>query len=809
MDAFTEGLTEAQAQAVRHIDGPLLILAGPGSGKTRVVTHRIANLLHHGIAGHRILAVTFTNKAADEMRSRLDQLVPGQQVAMGTFHKICARLLRQHASMVGLSENYSIYDTGDAKQALKRAIASAGVSTSHMSPEQIAASISRAKNRLISPEMMQQSQRRAGDTVAAKVYPVYQQQLMQANAVDFDDLLMHVALLLRQNPDLRADLDARFRYILVDEYQDTNLAQYAIVRALSIDHPNLAVTGDSDQSIYGWRGADLNNILDFEKDYPKVNVVRLEQNYRSTPEILRVADQLIRHNRYRKKKDLFTDNASGDMVVMHEFENGYREADAIADEITSQLNAGAARASDFAVFCRINALTRSVEHALRARMIPYQIINGVEFYQRKEIKDLLAYLHLINNPAHDVAFQRVVNTPTRGIGATTLKRIEAYADANGLTLLQAAKQAREIDTLSKRAVTMVGKFVSLYDGLCRKATATLEDLLRYVVEETEYERFLEKHAPDEQDAAPMANVDELISAAVEYDRRHPDDGSVESFLEEVALVSDTDAFESETDRVTLMTLHAAKGLEFPRVFVIGLEDGLLPHQRSKETEQQIEEERRLLFVGITRAQKWLQLSYCKQRSVRGDLRPAVPSLFLQELPRDEMLVVSAQQRNGYFDGDAWADSYPDSWDAIDESPDDLPSIDVGEDRVEEAASDYRAPRTAGKEASEEPEPAATPEPLAIIPEVYQRPSKTPAKRPSAAIRQAKSGLKTATEVLDEGYTPLGAFREGCVVEHPEYGEGEILTLTGRGPKRIAKIRFDHQEETILLAYAKLRLKVEG
>ncbi|MEM6366388.1 MAG: UvrD-helicase domain-containing protein, partial [Planctomycetota bacterium] len=563
MNAIHESLTLPQREAVEHIDGPMLIIAGPGSGKTRVVTHRIAHMLHSGVRPHQIVALTFTNKAADEMRSRVNLLAPNRPVWMGTFHRFCAQQLRRYASLVGLRENYSIYDTSDSKNALKRAIEVAGVSTTHASPEQIASSISNAKNRLITPEMMTQQSTRASDSVAARVYPVYQQQLLTANAVDFDDLLLHFARLLRENSELRSELDERFKYILVDEYQDTNLAQYAIVRALSVRHPNLAVTGDPDQSIYGWRGADLNNILDFEKDYPNVRTVRLEQNYRSTPNILRVADQLIRHNRRRKQKDLLTDRSDGDAVVLRQHRDNYQEADHLADEIAQQIIAGKARAQDFAVFCRMNALTRSIEHALRGRGIPYQIINGTAFYQRKEVKDLLAYLHLINNPDHDVALQRIINTPTRGIGAKTIERIRDVADRQRIPMLEAARNADAIDALSKRAKTMVRQFVQLYDRLQVKATATLEDLLRYLIEETEYLSYLERTSPQQQDVNPIANVDELITAGVEFDRMHPDDGSLELFLEQIALVADTDAFEDANDRVTLMTLHAAKGLEFP------------------------------------------------------------------------------------------------------------------------------------------------------------------------------------------------------------------------------------------------------
>lgn len=771
MDGSTEQLTAAQREAVQHIDGPMLMLAGPGSGKTRVVTHRIANLLHQGIPAYQIAALTFTNKAADEMRERVRRLAPGQDVWMGTFHRFCAQQLRRYASLVGLRENYSIYDTADSKQALKRAITAAKVSTSHTSPEQIAAVIGRAKNRLVSPEMMEGQSLRHNETVAARVYPVYQQQLLTANAVDFDDLLFHVARLLRENPELRAELDARYRYILVDEYQDTNLAQYAIVRSLSIDHPNLSVTGDPDQSIYGWRGADLNNILDFEKDYPRVKTVRLEKNYRSTPNILRAADELIRHNSRRKHKELLTDREDGTPVIMRLYENGYREADDIADQILGAVQRGEVQSGDVAVFCRMNALTRSLEHAFRSRGLPYKVINGVEFYQRKEIKDLLAYLHLLNNPANDIALQRIINTPTRGIGAKTLERLRDFADRQRLPLLEAARRVDEIDELAKRSATKVRKFVELYDRLAIKATAALEDLLLFLIEETGYRQYLEKSSADDQSNNPIANIDELVTAGVEFDRMHPDDGSLEAFLEEVALVSDTDVFESEDQRVTLMTMHAAKGLEFPWVFIIGVEDDLLPHYRCKDDPLQVEEERRLLFVGITRAEQRLQLSYCQRRAVRGDLRPVVASPFLMELPRAEMQLIEPDDAGAFFDpGDKW--DYPESWDLPDEISE---SAGVTDDDLCQLPPEERAVpgEAVGK---------VTGLPAALV-----------------------TGAKLMDQQAKQDRLPVGAFRTGMVVEHDEYGSGRIIALTGRGPKRTATVDFfSGTERSFRLAFADLR-----
>ena len=405
------GLTDAQREAVEHVEGPLLILAGPGSGKTRVVTHRIAHMLSQGIPAAQILALTFTNKAADEMRSRVEWLAPGRPVRLSTFHRFCARLLREYASLVGLRDNYTIYDTSDSLQALRRVIDELNIDATHFTPQQIAAAISAAKNRLVTAE---QYAARPGSPIGsfvARIYPAYQARLLASSAVDFDDLLLHTVALLHGNAEVRAELDARFRYVMVDEYQDTNLAQYEIVRALSADYRNLAVTGDPDQSIYGWRGANLSNILEFEKDFPETRVVRLEQNYRSTKRILSVAAQLIAHNRRRKPKDLFTENREGDPVRLTRYATQQNEAETIAARIAAEIRAARRRPLDFAIFYRVNALSRVLEFALRDQGIPYQIVNGLEFFQRKEIKDVLAYLLLLNNRRDDVAFQRVINTP--------------------------------------------------------------------------------------------------------------------------------------------------------------------------------------------------------------------------------------------------------------------------------------------------------------------------------------------------------------------------------------------------------------
>lgn len=725
------GLTDAQREAVEHIDGPMLILAGPGSGKTRVVTHRIANLLQHGVRARSILALTFTNKAADEMRQRLERLAPGEPVWLGTFHRFCARMLREHAALAGLQQNYTIYDTGDAHNTLKRAIEAVELDATHYTPQSLASAISWAKNNLITPEHYEPRPGHVTGAIVAKVYPKYQEMLRQSNAVDFDDLLMHVALILRDSPELRAELDARFRYILVDEYQDTNLAQYAIARALSIDYPNLAVTGDPDQSIYGWRGATLNNILEFEHDYPEVHTVRLEQNWRSTKAILRVADALIGHNRRRKPKELFTHNDEGAPVRLITYATHHDEAEGIAAQIAGMIHSGKRQPKDIAVFYRVNALSRTFEAALRDEGIPYQLVRGVEFYQRKEIKDVLSYLVLLNNPRDDNAFLRVINTPTRGIGRSTIDKLVEHATDRGLSLLDAARESGMIASLSKKSAVSVAKFVGLFDQLSLHALRPLEELLGHVLSGTEYQEML-RESEDAEDQERLANIEELLTAAREFDERHPGEGHLEEFLEQASLVADTDEWDSATDRVTLMTMHAAKGLEFPVVFIGAIEKGLVPHERSEHDEAQLEEERRLLFVGITRAKERLQLSLAKRRDFRGRSSFTIPSPFLFELPRDEL---ETEER-----GDLWQ---PDAVDPFEE-----PSFDIND-------FEEQTPKQIGKTL--------------------------------AGIR-----LMTAADLAGESTasdTSADAFYQGMIVRHPEYGLGKIVALSGTSRNRRATVDF--------------------
>jgi len=759
-------LTASQRAAVCHVSGPLMILAGPGSGKTRVVTHRIAHLLLEGIAARQIVALTFTNKAADEMRLRLERLAPGQPVWMGTFHRFCARLLRQHAALAGLGENFSIYDTADSDKLLAEAIDELQLDLTHVTPGQVAREISWAKNQLVTADTYVSRPGRALGVIVEQVYPLYQQRLLAANAVDFDDLLLHVALLLRENPELRRTLDERYRYVLVDEYQDTNFAQYAIVRALSRDFPNLSVTGDPDQSIYGWRGADLNNILEFERDFPDVTVVRLEQNYRSTQSILRVADQLISNNLRRKHKDLFTENPEGVPVRLVVYPTSRDEAEHIAAHIAQEIDRGRRRPRDFAVFYRVNSLSRQLENALRNVAVPYQIVKGLEFYQRKEIKDVIAYLQMLNNPRSDAAFLRIVNTPPRHIGKSTIARLTQHARRYGLSLLAAAREAGLIESLTKRAAAHVAAFVALHDRLSLHLHRPLEEIIGQVLREAGYYEWLESSA-DEEDLERLANVQELLAAAREFDEQHPGEGQLEEFLEQVALVSDTDDWQMESDKVSLMTLHAAKGLEFPCVFITAVEEGLLPHDRSREDPEKLEEERRLLFVGITRAEEELQLSYAAYRFTRGVQRMSIGSSFLMELPREQMEVHQPHGGTGWVHGDG---SDPDdaAWDV-----DETQAVQAAVDELSEL-DDADVPLTASR-----------PEPLARV--------------------------TTAADLLGECARPRlklepEEFSIGMLVSHPEHGLGKIVSVSGQGTKRSATIQFFNslRQRRFVLAHSDLQ-----
>ncbi|GHT18874.1 DNA helicase [Planctomycetales bacterium] len=648
-DYLLAGLNEPQRDAVRFKEGPLLVLAGPGSGKTRVVTHRIAALLHQGVGPSQIAALTFTNKAADEMKNRLAVLAPDRYVWIGTFHKFCAYLLRRYINMVGLQPNFTIYDTDESLALLKTIVEnrkSEYALPPGITPQKIASSISWAKNNLVLPDAYRAGEGSLIGKVVEDIYPQYQDELRRANAVDFDDLLLHVAVLLQENPEVRKMLDNRFRYILVDEYQDTNTVQYVIAKALSIDHRNLAVTGDPDQSIYGWRGANIKNILDFEKDFPDTKVIRLERNYRSTPQILAAADALIENNVYRKKKRLVTENTAGQPVRLVRCLDQKEEAETIAKEIAEEVQSGKRKPNDYAIFYRMNALSRNLEHALRSRKIPFQLIRGLEFFHRKEIKDVIAYLRVIYNPSDTVSLARIVNEPARGIGKTTMKKLADRASQLGVSTMDIAREVSNFAGIAAKTKKSVTQFVKMIDLLSDAASREypVESLITMVLQESGY-RDQYADSESEEDQERLENIEELLTVAREFDTKDMKGtggitpvSSLEEFLEQAALVSDIDDLDKDADRVSLMTLHAAKGLEFPVVYIVALEEGILPHERSQDDTMQLEEERRLFFVGITRAEEELRISRAERRDFRGSYTSAIFSRFLTELPNDSNVV---------------------------------------------------------------------------------------------------------------------------------------------------------------------------
>jgi DNA helicase-2/ATP-dependent DNA helicase PcrA len=646
-DYLLENLNEPQREAVLFKEGPLLVLAGPGSGKTRVVTHRIAALLHQGVGASQVVALTFTNKAANEMKTRLEILAPNRSVWIGTFHKFGAYLLRRYAKMSGLQENFTIYDTDESLSLVKTIITGTPLPPG-VTPQRIAAAISWAKNNMMMPETYTASRENQLGQIVKEVYPLYQKELRRFNAVDFDDLLLHVAVLLHDNPELRKILDNRFRYILVDEYQDTNSVQYLIVKALSVDHPNIAVTGDPDQSVYGWRGANIMNILDFEKDFPNTKTIRLEQNYRSTPQILSIADTLIENNTYRKKKKLITKNQSGVRVRLVRCANQQEEAEFIAGEIAEEIQNGRRKPKDYAVFYRTNSLSRNLEHALRSRKVPFQLVHGLEFFNRKEVKDILAYLRVVYNPLDSVSLLRIINEPARGIGKTTLKKLADKAAQLGIPILEVARDINNFAGITAKTKRAVRDFIGMTDRLREFSSKEypVEMLIRIVLDESGYrEQYL--RAQSEEDQERLENIEELLTVAREFDTKPapltenrellPSD-LLSEFLEQAALVNDVDNLDKDAERVSLMTLHASKGLEFSVVYIIAVEEGILPHERAGNQPMQIEEERRLFFVGITRTQEELRLSRAERRDFRGSYSSVIYSRFLVEISHDANLI---------------------------------------------------------------------------------------------------------------------------------------------------------------------------
>ena len=624
-------LSEAQRQAVAHTDGPLLILAGPGSGKTRVVTCRAAHLARTVARPSDILAITFTNKAAREMRERIEALGMAEGMTVCTFHALCARLLRRYPDRAGVPPNFTIFDREDRRKLIRQAIEECGLSTDNWSPSGIDREISLAKNDMLTPQAYAASAVDWRKETITRVYTCYEQSLLTMGGLDFDDLLVRMATLLQRDRELRDELEDCYRYVLIDEYQDTNAAQYKIARLLTEKRRNICATGDPDQSIYGWRGANIENILRFERDYPNAKVVRLEQNYRSTKRVLSAADAVIAHNVSRKEKALWTDKDDGVSIRVFELETGRAEAEMIARDIARQLRTGV-RPNEIAVFYRINSLSRVIEEALLREGIAYQIARGVEFYSRKEVKDVLAYLRLLINPADEVSLLRIINTPPRGIGTTTVQRMTRRARETGRSIYDLVMSGSDLSKLG-RSAHRVHEFRELLAGLVPALDRSAPDALKLVISHSGLQAHYAQAA--EADDAPVRNMDELVTAAADYQSHHPD-ATVLDWLEHTALISDVDSVRGGTGVITLMTLHAAKGLEFAVVYIVGLERGILPFRRTEEVYSDEEEERRLLFVGMTRAKACLTLSHAQYRMQRGSSERTTRSPFLDELPKSEV-----------------------------------------------------------------------------------------------------------------------------------------------------------------------------
>ena len=646
MQSLLDGLNREQQQAVQHTEGPLLILAGAGSGKTKVLTVRIAYLLAQGVNPYEILAITFTNKAAKEMKSRVEGIVGdvANRIWLSTFHSFCAKFLRfELDNFLGYNSNFTIYDTSDSQVVIKAALKALNLDDKYYPVGAMISAISDAKNKLMFASDYRKQARDFYQQKVADVYEYYERELRKNNALDFDDLLLVAVKLLQSNAAVLEKYSKRFKYVMIDEYQDTNHAQYLLAYLLSSHWKNIAVVGDADQSIYAWRGADIQNILDFEKDYPNCTSIKLEQNYRSTKIILDAANAVIDNNEGRPEKNLWTDKVEGAKIQHFTAQSEHEEAAFIGDTIVKKHDIHGVPYGDMAILYRTNAQSRVLEEALIKRALPYTMVGGTKFYDRKEIKDVLAYLRVLYNPFDDLSLLRIINVPKRSIGATTVSKLQDYARENGTSLFMTLTQLHLVDTIKGKTKEKLEEFgILIFTLVAEMDDKSVLDILEAILDRTGYLAQLEE-STDPQDQARAENIGELLSVAKDFQDTNPT-GTVEDFLEQVALVNDVDSFEQEESKVTLMTLHAAKGLEFPIVFLGGLEEGLFPHSRTLMNPEEIEEERRLAYVGITRAEKELYISNATTRTVFGRTSSYLPSRFIDEIPAELVDSLRAKRR---------------------------------------------------------------------------------------------------------------------------------------------------------------------
>ena len=800
-------LNDKQKQAVMQTQGPVLILAGAGSGKTRVLTHRVAYLIdQEGVNPYQILAITFTNKAAGEMRERVDKIVGfgSEQIWVSTFHSTCVRILRRYIDRIGFDNHFTIYDTDDQKGIMKEVCKKLQIDTKTLKERTILSAISSAKDELIDPVQyeMQNGFDYNGSRIA-KAYKEYQAVLHKNNALDFDDLIMKTVELFKADAQVLTNYQERFRYIMVDEYQDTNTAQFELIRLLAHRYRNLCVVGDDDQSIYKFRGANIRNILDFEKVYPEACVIKLEQNYRSTQIVLDAANAVIKNNRGRKDKALWTDKKEGSRIHLRQFDTAYEEAEYIASDVARKTRRGEAQYGECAVLYRTNAQARLLEERFIMEGVPYDVIGGTNFYARREIKDILAYLKTIDNGQDDVAVKRIINVPKRGIGMTTIVRVQEYADERQISFYDALMEADQIMTIG-RSASKLKPFVTLIQTLRSKQEFfSLSELVKDILETTGYVKELEES--NEEDAADrIENIDELISKVVAYEESH-DEPTLSEFLEEVALVADIDSVGETDNRVLLMTLHSAKGLEFPHVYLAGLEDGIFPSYMTimSDDPMEIEEERRLAYVGITRAKDDLTLTYARQRMIRGETQYNPVSRFIREIPPMLMDDKPPEQRHrdyqeydedsrersffrtkpfstGYDEGEISGGRSAQNRSAVEETP---------YRRISDTVFDK-------PKSSIDVKPAAQPKPKAVV-----RPKRT-ALENQPYITKAASGVG-AVSIEPVGSRTL-AYGVGDRVRHMRYGEGTVLRIEDGPRDAQVTVVFDEAGQKIMYAgFAKL------
>ncbi len=787
-------LNERQKQAVMQTQGPVLVLAGAGSGKTRVLTHRVAYLIdREGVAPYHILAITFTNKAAGEMRERVDKIVGfgAEQIWVSTFHSTCVRILRRYIDRLGYDNHFTIYDTDDQKGIMKEVCKKLQIDTKMLKERTILSAISSAKDELIDPVQyeMQNGYDYNGAKIA-KAYRAYQETLKKNNALDFDDLIMKTVELFKADAQVLESYQQRFRYIMVDEYQDTNTAQFELIRLLADKYRNLCVVGDDDQSIYKFRGANIRNILDFEKIYPEACVIKLEQNYRSTQVVLDAANAVIRNNTGRKEKALWTEKTEGNRIHFRQFDTAYEEAEYIASDVAKKSKRGEASFGECAVLYRTNAQARLLEERFIMEGIPYDVIGGTNFYARREIKDILAYLKTIDNGQDDVAVKRIINIPRRGIGATTIVRVQEYADERNISFYDALREADQIMTIGRSAsklkpfVTMIQSFRSKLEFF------TLEELVKDILETTGYRKELEES--EEEDAADrIENIEELINKVISYEETH-DEPVLSEFLEEVALVADVDRVEEESDRVLLMTLHSAKGLEFPHIYLAGMEDGIFPSYMTitSDDPMEIEEERRLAYVGITRAKDDLTLTCARQRMIRGETQYNLVSRFVKEIPPlllDNTLPAPKRKEYETYEEDS------EETNRFRAKP-----FSGGTERpMFEMPAEMEPPKL------ERPSAPVTTKAFVAKPKAVVRPKRT-ALENQPYITKINQGVGAVSLEPATGNKRLG-YEVGDRVRHMRYGEGTVMRIEPGPRDSQVTVVFDEMGQKIMYAgFAKLQ-----